>query len=119
MSAEDIKKGMLVMGVIPSLEDASWLTDEYIASQAAVEKEYPNPAGATGQIMSALDYGNHFYTTNNGQRWHWTSGDNVTGGNLNCGQKNSWYYDVRRGDSYVPRGQCPGGFSWYELNIYH
>jgi hypothetical protein len=65
--------------------------------QAKIEKAYPSRTDGSGQILSSLDYGNHFYTSNNGKRWHWKSGDNVSGGNLNCGQNNSWYYDVRVG----------------------
>lgn len=119
MSASDIKNGMIVMGVVEAPEDLDWLTDEYIAEQAKIEKEYPAIQDGEGMILSSKDYGNHFYTTNNGKRWHWKSGYNRAGGNLNCGQNESWYYDVRRGDSYVRRGKCSGGYHWYEFDIYH
>lgn len=119
MNAEEIKKAMLLMGAISSLEDADWLTDEYIASQAKIAQPYPSRTDANGQLLSSLDYGNHFYTSNNGARWHWQSGENVVGGNLNCGTNRSWYYDRRVGDSYVPRGKCAAGYDWYEFNIYH
>lgn len=119
MNAEDIKHGMIVMGAIENPEELSWLTDEYIEEQKKLEKEYPAPVDHESNFLAAKDYGNHFYTSNNGKRWHWKSGYNRRGGNLNCGQNESWYYDVRRGDSYVVKGTCSGGYSWYEFNIYN
>lgn len=119
MSAEKIKNGMLVMGLVEKIEDLDWLTDEYMAEKAKVEQEYPTTKDEAGLIRSAKDYGNHFYTSNNGKRWHWESGENITGGNLNCGRTKSWYYDVKQGDWYVVRGKCSAGYDWYEFDIYH
>jgi hypothetical protein len=119
MSANEIKQGMLVMGVVDSPEDLDWLTDEHIAEREKVAKEYPSVTDGDGKILGTVDYGNHFYTTDNGKVWHWESGKNITGGNLNCGRVDAWKYNVRRGDSYVKQGKCSGGYEWYKFDIYN
>nr|WP_315205817.1 hypothetical protein [uncultured Albidiferax sp.] len=119
MNLDEEKKKMVEAGIASSIDELAWLTEAYIAEQERIAQPYPEKTDAAGNLLSALDYGNHFYTTNGGAKWHWTSGDNTPGGNLNCGTNRSWSYNRRPGDSYVVKGRCPGGFDWYEFNIYH
>lgn len=119
MIAEELKKAMLLTGIASQDADMSWLTDEFIANHATTAKLHTGRTGPDGKMLIEIDYGNHFFLSNNGARWNWTSGENVTGGNLNCGTSQGWYYDRRAGDSYVIRGRCPAGYDWYEFSIGH
>lgn len=121
-TADSIKKNLLKEGIYNSEDELTWLTDEFIAERekSSIErKPLELDAKEANVVLNFIDYGNHFYTTNNGSVWHWDSGDNVTGGNLACGRKHSWKYTRRVGDSYVRAGNCREGYPYYKLDIYH
>lgn len=121
-SLKTIKQNLISEGIYKSEAEMEWLTDEYIAEQEkkAVERvPFEMENKNEGVVLNFIDYGNHFYKTNNGKKWHWESGKNVTGGNLNCGRVDSWVYKVRQGDTVQQAGRCSAGYVYYKFDIYH